>query len=59
MIKPYGEKEAVRRPVAIGKASAGLELLSDHNRLDCAYEQIVLDFPDEFDAVPGPRHRLS
>jgi hypothetical protein len=54
-LKRYGEKEAVRRTVATGKASAGLELLAEHNRLDCAYEQIVLDFPDEFDAVTRAR----
>ena len=30
--------------------TAGLELLAKHGRLDCAYEQIILDFPGEFDA---------
>jgi hypothetical protein len=27
----------------------GLELLAKYGRLDCAYEQIILDFPEEFD----------
>lgn len=49
-IARHGEMEAVRRTVATGKASTGLALLNAHNRLDCSYEQIVLDFPNEFDA---------
>jgi hypothetical protein len=31
------------------KMSNGLELLAKHGRLDCAYEQIIFDFPDEFE----------
>jgi hypothetical protein len=49
MIKRWGEKEAVRRTVANLDMSNGLELLAKYGRLDCAYEQIILDFPDEFD----------
>ena len=49
MIKRHGEKEAVRRTVKNLNMSNGLELLEQHGRLDCAYEQIVLDFPLEFD----------
>jgi hypothetical protein len=49
MIKEYGSKEAVARTVRNMKTSPGLELLHKHGRLDCAYEQIVLDFPDIFD----------
>jgi hypothetical protein len=49
MIKRWGEKEAVRRTVTNLTMSTGLELLAKYGRLDCAYEQIILDFPDEFD----------
>lgn len=49
MIKEHGEKEAVARTVRNMKTSPGLELLHEHGRLDCAYEQIILDFPDVFD----------
>ena len=51
MIKDWGEKEAVRRTVTNLKMSNGLELLAKYGRLDCAYEQIILDFPDDFDAA--------
>jgi hypothetical protein len=51
MIKRWGEKEAVRRTVTNLKMSIGLDLLSKYGRLDCAYEQIILDFPDQFDAT--------
>ena len=51
MIKRWGEKEAVRRTVTNMTMSTGLELLAKYDRLDCAYEQIILDFPDEFEAV--------
>ena len=50
MIARWGETEAVRRTVMKREMSAGLELLAAHNRLDCAYEQIVLDFTGAFDA---------
>ena len=51
MIKRWGEKEAVRRTVTNLTMSTGLELLAKYGRLDCAYEQIILDFPREFDAA--------
>ena len=51
MIKRWGAKEAVRRTVTNLTMSTGLELLAKYGRLDCAYEQIILDFPDQFDAV--------
>ena len=50
MIARWGEKEAVRRTVTNLTMSTGLELLSRYGRLDCAYEQIILDFPNEFGA---------
>jgi hypothetical protein len=43
MIQRWGEKEAVRRTVATLTMSSGLELLAKYGRLDCAYEQIILD----------------
>jgi hypothetical protein len=49
MIGRWGEKEAVRRTVTNLTMSTGLELLAKYDRLDCAYEQIILDFPEEFD----------
>lgn len=51
MIKRWGEKGAVRRTVTNMTMSTGLELLAMYDRLDCAYEQIILDFPDEFDSA--------
>jgi hypothetical protein len=49
MIAKWGEKEAVRRTVHNMQTSSGLELLAKYNRLDCSYEQIILDFSKEFD----------
>ena len=51
MIARWGEKDAVRRTARNLKMSPGLELMAKHGRLDCAYEQIILDFPGEFDAA--------
>ena len=51
MIKRWGEKEAVRRTVTNLNMSTGLDLLAKYGRVDCAYEQIILDFPAEFDPV--------
>jgi len=51
MIRDWGEREAVRRTVTNLKMSNGLELLAKYDRLDCAYEQIILDFPDEYNAA--------
>ena len=47
-IKKHGPVEALRRIVA-KKDSPGLRVLADYNRLDCAFEQIVLDFPKIFE----------
>jgi hypothetical protein len=51
MIKRWGEKEAVQRTVTNMTMSNGLELLAKYDRLDCAYEQIIIDFPGEFNPV--------
>jgi hypothetical protein len=59
MIKRWGEKEAVRRTVANMTMSTGLELLAKYGRLDCAYEQIILDFPTEFDAELATKARTN
>jgi hypothetical protein len=48
MIKRWGEEEAVRRTVRNMTKSHGLDLLAKYGRMDCAYEQIILDFPDAF-----------
>lgn len=50
MIQRWGEEEAVRRTVRNLDMSNGLDLLAKYGRLDCAYEQIILDFPDRFDS---------
>jgi hypothetical protein len=49
MIKRLGEVGAVKRLVMTHKTSQGLEDLAVYGRLDCAFEQIILDFPDAFD----------
>lgn len=61
MIERWGEKEAVRRTVVNLTTSTGLELLSKCGRLDCAWEQIILDFPGQFDAgfVAKTRENLA
>ncbi len=52
MIKRWGEKEAVRRTVMTHDMSTGLEVLNQMKRLDCAFEQIILDFPEEYGNDP-------
>jgi hypothetical protein len=59
MIKRWGDKEAVRRTVMNLTMSTGLELLAKYDRLDCAYEQIILDFPDQFEAVVIAKARAN
>lgn len=59
MIKRWGEKEAVKRTVMNLTMSTGLELLAKYDRLDCAYEQIILDFPDQFEAVVIAKARAN
>jgi hypothetical protein len=49
MIERWGEKEAVRRLVATHDNSAGLDFLNKMERLDCAFEQIILDLAGEYD----------
>ncbi len=46
-IRQYGEREALIRTIRRGKKTDGLKLLAQHDRLDCAYEQIALDHADE------------
>jgi hypothetical protein len=48
MIKRWGEKETVRRTVMNLDMSTGLKVLDKLKRLDCAFEQIILDFPEEY-----------
>jgi hypothetical protein len=45
--KRHGTVEALRRVIA-KKDSPGLRILVENDRLDCAFEQIALDFPDIF-----------
>jgi hypothetical protein len=52
MIERWGEKEAVRRLVTTHDKSTGLDLLNKMERLDCAFEQIILDFAGEYDNDP-------
>jgi hypothetical protein len=59
MIKRWGEKEAVRRTVTNLDMSNGLELLVMYGRIDCSYEQIILDFPHEFDAALRAKARTN
>jgi hypothetical protein len=59
MIERWGEKEAVRRTVSNLDMSNGLELLAKYGRLDCSYEQIILDFPHEFDAPLRAKARAN
>jgi hypothetical protein len=49
MIAARGEIGAVRQTVMTHTTSSGLEELAAHGRLDCAFEQIILDFPEAFD----------
>jgi hypothetical protein len=46
-IKKYGPREALIRTIRRGKKTDGLKLLAAHDRLDCAYEQIAIDFAHE------------
>lgn len=48
MIRRWGERETIVRIVGAPGASPGLAVLAVHGRLDCTYERIVLDFPDQF-----------
>ena len=52
MIERWGEKQAVRRLVTTHDKSTGLDLLNKMERLDCAFEQIILDFAIEYENDP-------
>ena len=60
-IRDYGEREALIRTIRRGKKTDGLRLLAQHDRLDCAYEQIALDHADELpeDVVERARQTLD
>ena len=59
--KQYGTRDALMRTIRRGKKTDGLKLLAEHNRLDCAYEQIAIDhvrgLPD--DVVERARRTLA
>ena len=61
MITVLGPKGAVERTVMKSASSTGFDLLRQFNRLDCSYEQIVIDFPDEFgpEVVLKAQHNLA
>jgi hypothetical protein len=48
MIKRHGYKKALIRTVVNSDKSSGLELLAKYGRVDCAYEQIMIDFASQF-----------
>jgi hypothetical protein len=60
-IKQYGPREALIRTIRRGKKTDGLKLLAEHNRLDCAYEQIAIDHAHELpkDVVERARQTLA
>ena len=43
-IRQYGPREALIRTIRRGKKTDGLKLLAQHDRLDCAYEKIAIDY---------------
>ena len=60
-IKKYGPREALMRTILRGKKTDGLMMLAEHDRLDCAYEQIAIDFAAELpeDVVERARQTLA
>lgn len=60
-IKTYGPREALIRTIRRGKKTDGLKTLAEHDRLDCAYEQIAIDFAHELpeDVVEKARATLA
>jgi hypothetical protein len=46
-LKAKGPKDAVIATIRRGKETDGLKLLAKYGRLDCAYEQIAIDFAHE------------
>jgi len=60
-IKQYGPRDALIRTIRRGKKTDGLKLLAEHDRLDCAYEQIAIDHAHELpdDVVERARRTLA
>jgi hypothetical protein len=60
-ISRYGPPRGSIRTIRRGKQTAGLKLLAVHDRLDCAYEQIAIDYADEMpkDVVSRVRQLLA
>lgn len=60
-IRQYGPREALIRTIRRGKQTDGLKALADHDRLDCAYEQIAIDHAHELpeDVVTRARQTLA
>jgi hypothetical protein len=60
-IKQYGPREALIRTIRRGKKTDGLKTLAENDRLDCAYEQIAIDFATELpeDVVDRARKTLA
>ncbi|MSP45618.1 MAG: hypothetical protein EXQ83_07070 [Xanthobacteraceae bacterium] len=60
-IRQYGPREALIRTIRRGKKTEGLKTLAEHNRLDCAYEQIAIDHAHDLpeDVVECARQTLA
>jgi hypothetical protein len=60
-IRQYGPREALIRTIRRSKKTDGLKLLAEHDRLDCAYEQIAIDHAHEMpeDVVHRARKPLA
>ncbi len=60
-IRNYGPREALIRTIRRGKKTDGLKMLAEHDRLDCAYEQIAIDYAQEMpeDVVERARQTLA
>ena len=60
-MKQHGPREALIRTIRRGKKTDGLVMLAEHERLDCAYEQIAIDYAPELpeDVVERARQTLA
>jgi hypothetical protein len=60
-IRNHGPREALIRTIRRGKKTEGLKLLAEHDRLDCAYEQIAIDYAHEMpeDVIERARQTLK
>ena len=60
-IREYGPREALIRTIRRGKKTDGLKTLAKHDRLDCAYEQIAIEYAHELpeDVVERARQTLT